>query len=350
MRLFDDCERADTSPIGPGESFYEFLNRSAVDEPARVRDLCERWFRDYGAHAPASKIKSFQRDFQNPSFAQHHGAWFELCIHQFLAKLGFDVTVEPTIQLSGRALKPDFAFKSNGSRFLVEAAIVNPDSDPRTLPPLEDDALRKFSQLEITDYIVRIEETSGSPQRHLRAVDIKREFRRLLEDHHRHPRPTETIRFDNWVLKVELDLYPGTGINRVMPWPTDIEHPDAVHRAQRTIRGKSKRYRESKDGLILAVNVYSRGFSPLGHGYETLFGARGIWAPTASQHANPIAVLLFGNTDAVNVHLVRGCLFLNPSGDSALVPPALLSLSHAGGPDGSEYQEGKSIASILGLG
>ena len=349
MCLFDDCERTDTSPIRPEESFYEFLNRSAVDGPARVRDLCEGWFRDYKTDVLATKANSFKRDFQNPCFKQHLGAWFELCVHQFLAKLGFDVTVEPKVELSGRALKPDFAFTSNGSRFLVEAAIVKPDSDPRALPPCEDDALRKFAQIEITDYIVRIEETSGPLQRHLRAVEVEREFSRLLEDHRRDPCPTRTIRFDDWVLTVELDGYPGTGINRVMPWPTDIEHPDAVHRAQLTIRGKSKRYRKSKDRLILAVNVYSRGFSPLAHGNETLFGKRGLWGPTASQHANPIAVFLFGNTDAVNVHLAGDCLFLNPSVAHAALPPTLLRLPHAHGPNGSQYQEGESVASILGL-
>ena len=347
IRLFDDCERTDTSPIRPAESFYEFLNRSAVDEPARVRDLCETWFRDYRADVPAPKANSFKGEFQSSDFKQHHGAWFELCIHQFLAALRFDVTVEPNVELSGRALKPDFAFMSNGSRFLVEAAIVKPDSDPRALSPYEDDALRKFAQLEITDYIVGIEETSGTLQRHLRAVEIDREFSRLLKDHCRDPRPTKTIRFDAWVLTVELDFFPGTGINRVMPWPTDIEHPDAVHRAQRKIRAKSKRYRESNDRLILAVNVYSRGFSPLAHGNETLFGKRGIWSPNASQHANPIAAFLFGNADAVNLHLAGGCLFLNPSVAPAALPPAMLRLPHAHGPDGCEYHEGESVASIL---
>lgn len=151
------------------------------------------------------------------------------------------------------------------------------------------------------------------------------------------------------MLTVELDFFPGTGINRVMPGPTEIEHPDAVHRAQRKIRAKSKRYRESKDGLILVVNVYSHGFSPLPHGNETLFGNRGIWGPNASQHANPIAILLFGNADAVNLHLARGCLFLNPSVAPAALPPALLRLPHAHGPGDREYQVGESVASILGL-
>lgn len=349
MRLFDDFERKDTSPISPGESFYEFLNRSAGDEPAHVRGLCETWFRDYTADVAAPKANSFKGKFKSSDFKQHHGAWFELYIHQLLTTLGFAVTVEPNVEVSGRTLTPDFAFMSNGSRFLVEAAIVKPDSDPRALPPHEDDAQRKFAQLEITDYLVHIEETRGPLRRHLRVVEIEREFSRLLKDHRRDPHPTKTIRFDDWVLTVELDFFPGTGINRVMAWPTDIEHPDAVHRAQRKIRVKSERYRESKDRLILAVNVYSRGYSPRAHANETLFGNRGIWRPNASQHANPIAAFLFGNTDAVNLHLDAGCLFLNPSAPPAALPAALLRLPHAHGPGGCEYREGESVASILGL-
>ncbi|MDE2753041.1 MAG: hypothetical protein OXI83_10730, partial [Gemmatimonadota bacterium] len=42
-------------------------------------------------------------------------------------------------------------------------------------------------------------------------------------------------------------------------------------------------------------------------------------------------------------------LYVNPSVHPANLPPALLHLPHTLGPNGSEYHEGESIASILGL-
>ena len=155
VRLFDDCDRTDTAPIAPGESFYEFLNRSAVDEPGRSRDLSERWFADYVDDAAASELNRFVSDFRSKDDTQHHAAWLELCVHQMLVRLGFSVDIHPDVP--GTPKHPDFGATSDGSRILAEATIVKPDSDPRALQPNEEDALRKFAKLEIRDQIVVIE-------------------------------------------------------------------------------------------------------------------------------------------------------------------------------------------------
>ena len=121
-----------------------------------------------------------------------------------------------------------------------------------------------------------------------------------------------------------------------MPWPTEIEHPDSIRRARLKIKDRTSPYRRIQDRLLLTVNVYSRGFNPLAHAKNTLFGNGGIWGPSISQYPNPIAVILFGNTDVVNVHMAGGCLYVNPSVDPTTLPPALLRLPYAHGPGASK--------------
>ena len=101
MRLFDDFERTYYGPAEPGEPFYEFLNRLDDPRAEQARALCNQWFSDYANNSPYDELACFLGNFCGNDYGHHYAAWFELLTHQILVSLGFDVTVEPKLKLSG---------------------------------------------------------------------------------------------------------------------------------------------------------------------------------------------------------------------------------------------------------
>ena len=81
-----------------------------------------------------------------------------------------------------------------------------------------------------------------------------------------------------------------------------------------------------------------------------MFGKDGIWdQKRASSRREPPAILFVTDTASCAVANTPARLSVNPSVQPANLPTALLRLPHTLGPDGSEYHEGESVASILGL-
>ena len=128
-------------------------------------------------------------------------------------------------------------------------------------------------------------------------------------------------------------------------------HDSSVPNAKQKIKKKLKKYRQASSQLILAVNVRNLGgFNPEIDGHDVLFGKDGIWDTNrGSGRQGPLAVLFAKDTNSYAVPNTPARLCVNPSLDPATLPQALLRLPHALGPDGSDYHEGESIASILGL-
>ena len=367
MRLFDDFERTYHGPADLREPFYEFLNRFDDPRAEQARALCNRWFSDYANDAPEDGLARFVGNFCGKDDRHHYAAWFELLAHQTLVSLGFDVTVEPKLELSGRELTPDFAATWNGSRLFVEATVVAPANDPFALSDLERDAQEKFTQLEIPNFAISIVRVSGTLKRRLKKREIEREFERILANHDPDEVQrridqygyselvTEPISFGDWQLLVGLWPRPpdkrAPRKARVASWPQAATHDAAVPNAKQKIKKKLKKYRLVSPQLILAVNLHMRaGFDPEIDGHDVLFGRDGIWDQNrpSSRHGPP-AVLFVTDTNSYNVPNTPARLYINPSVHPAELPSALLRLPHALGPNGSEYHEGESIASILGL-
>ena len=362
-RLFDDFERTYEGRGDLGEAFYSFFDRSALPGAAEVRDRCNDWFENYSKNATQDDLNDFRSRFRSKKSEQYHAAWFELCAHEILARLGFSVSMHP--KLPGTDKRPDFAVTSNGSRILVEATVVRPDSGPDALSPFERDAEYKMSRLKLGNFWASITRFEGSLDRLLTRKEIDRAFRtffdkhdpdnvqRLLDTHGDRARPTERIRFGNWQLTVELfpagpaSRAPSEG--RVQPWsPGDSVEP-SVHHIQAKIKKKSRVYGPTGEPLILAVNVHAREYSPIEQAKEALFGNNGIWHQRRLRRSTVSGVVVFWYADAVSAPSTSACLFVNPSVALDALPPVLLRLPRAQGPDGSERIEGESVATILGL-
>ena len=344
IRLFDEFERRHAGGAPPGELLYDYVNHSALPEAAQVRELCERWFRDYSREAPERALSDFRWRFRVFGDDRRYAAWFELLTHQILVRLGFSVSLRPSLR---GPVSWGFATTSGGSRILVEATVAAPYAEPFVLSRFEDDALQKVAPLVPENIRASIKIGGGTLNRFLACEEIERDFQRFFDEHGPDEvqqlydksgpfqLPTETFSFDGWRLRVTL-FPPRRSVNSA--------------ELQGQIMDELRAYGPTDDPLILVANVSNRlGFHPFVHGHEILLGKNGFWNWQHPQRDGLAAVIFVPNTNAYAAAYAQPCLFVNPSVDPDALPPALLRLPRVQGPNGSERIEGESVASILGL-
>lgn len=116
--LFADVPRHNSSEADEEESTWAFLDR--VDDPAiqRVRRLMNTWFARY----PVEERNGLRGRLTSGDNVEFHGAWFELYLHELHRRLGFLITVEPT--LPAVTTRPDFLLARNEDRVFLEATVI----------------------------------------------------------------------------------------------------------------------------------------------------------------------------------------------------------------------------------
>lgn len=122
--LFDDTERTDSAPKGEAESTYRFLNRSAKQGLDEIRRTLHEWYSGY----PESHRKDFVGRFRSHVDRHHRAAFFELFMHELLMRLGYSVTVHPSVAPAD-STQPDFLVCKGDLEFYVEATVSSGISD-----------------------------------------------------------------------------------------------------------------------------------------------------------------------------------------------------------------------------
>lgn len=152
------------------------MNRSSWRSVERMRTVFDSWFDRYPANAadPEREHQDLRARFRSRDHKNHHGAFFELFIHELLVKLDCGVFVHPDVP--GTSARPDFRVAPPvGSPFYLEATMVVGTSE-------EDDAAtaRKavvhdaINKLETNNFFLMMKER-GSPRTPPKASKI-REF------------------------------------------------------------------------------------------------------------------------------------------------------------------------------
>jgi hypothetical protein len=117
--LFDQFERTESSPMAYGGSVFDFCNRVDRPEWARVRAELEDWY----SHYP-DRDRQLRKHFRNRRRNdQHFGAWWELYMYTFYRRLGYEITVHPTLP-NIKKTKPDFLITRDGEGAYVECKAV----------------------------------------------------------------------------------------------------------------------------------------------------------------------------------------------------------------------------------
>jgi hypothetical protein len=141
--LFDvDAARTDGSPKGHLEGTFEFHDRASTQFWAEVRRVINEWF----AHYPAGAREDLRRDLTSSSDRASEAAMWELMLHELYFRAGFDLEVHP--ELPGSSRRPDFLVSRGHEAFLLEARVVNDESD--------EDRLRERRRRAIYELIDRV--------------------------------------------------------------------------------------------------------------------------------------------------------------------------------------------------
>ena len=184
MKLFDDMERTDESPMKYQELLFEYMNRSTWQEYSHMRCSLESWFDRYQDSIGRESRNDLCRRFRGNN-TNHTGAIFELFIHEFLTRLGCNVEVEPSV--SGQ--QPDFLVHHGDSSFYVEATVVKnkggEEGNPIALHPDLRYAMDAINDsLSSKDFYIDIDEVGDFPPSFKRPKKeaIVEPFRKLIEE------------------------------------------------------------------------------------------------------------------------------------------------------------------------
>ena len=180
--LFDAYQRTDDSTARYTEPTFDFLNRSSWRSVERMRAVFDEWFDRYPAAAEDSKRerRDLRARYRSRHGRNHHGAFFELFLHELFLRLGCGIDVHP--EITGTSVRPDFRVSPpNGDRFYLEATAVTGASEEE-----EAAAARKavvhdaINQIETNNFILSMSER-GTPATPPRATNIRRVLQRELD-------------------------------------------------------------------------------------------------------------------------------------------------------------------------
>ena len=184
--------------------------------------------------------------------------------------------------------------------------------------------------------------------------------------------PSERIECGDWTLTGWLvpaleDIRWRVSERPIVIEPYRARFLDPISSVRRALCIKAKKYSRLEAPLAIAVNELNPFYSPLECDSDVLWGNRsilseigpnartqyvrqpnGFWS--SKNNGGTAAVLMFKNTDMLNMFQASVCLHVNPRNSSARLPDALFRLPHCGISEGViKRREGEDLTQLLGV-
>jgi hypothetical protein len=119
MAIFEGSGPKDPRPASHGESIYQFLNRSEGEASGQIRGILNDWYSRFPTNSQAD-LRSRLRSNEDREFL---AAFWELYLHETLARSGYTVECHP--EVAGSSRSPDFLVMSTAGSFYLEAKRVS---------------------------------------------------------------------------------------------------------------------------------------------------------------------------------------------------------------------------------
>lgn len=154
--LFDRIERTDTEGADYGEPSFLYLNRTARDHFARMRDIIERWFSKYSEMHPNDSVELRNR-FRSEDDLVHLSALTEFYFHNLLIGSEYlDIQIHP--QIKGTSAHPDFLVSRDGTPvFIAEAVVVYGNPEGKRVERFHYSILRIVNEVESPDFLIWVD-------------------------------------------------------------------------------------------------------------------------------------------------------------------------------------------------
>jgi hypothetical protein len=353
LKLFETLERTNREPADYSEKQFKFLNRSARKRDARIRDLLELWFAEY----PTPEQSELKRRFESVKAQSFESAFFELCIHAILKRLGCRLTPHP--EMPGTTKRPEFLVaEPNGSTFILEARLTGSGSTTdvatNNLKDTIYDALNRL--IKTNEFFVGVF-IRGTPERQ----PSSKELAEFVQGHldfedadaiiarEASAMPRWTLRVDD-KCKIEFcpiprrpevrDTPPNRQVGMIM---TEATWGDDVTPIRAAVLEKSNRYGQFCQPYIVAVNSMAFDLEE----NDILQAITGLWQHERTKRVS--AVLLASRLMPISAARAKIGLYHNPSADVAY-SGVLNSLPNGFSEGGTiRMVEGRTLADIFGL-
>lgn len=138
MNAVFDRKPVRRGPAAGREKIHEFFEREGRPEAAPIRDWIEHWF----DQLPSEKQGDIRGRLRSDDIKQFTSACFELQMFAMLKRMGFTITVEPTLG-DGR-YKPDFLVRREDETFYLEATVCGQGAGDLQGTRNEQDAVEKI--------------------------------------------------------------------------------------------------------------------------------------------------------------------------------------------------------------
>lgn len=379
--IFTPIPRTDATRKTNRESEFEFMDRSARPEIARVRQFLE----DLAEGYPEGEMKELIARIQSGNNVHFRSAIFELSLYAFLVRLGYSLEPHPELK-NGSESRPDFhVVAPDGSEFYLEAVLASPDDGANPGADLRiGTALDVLSQASHKNFYVDIK-SKGVPKSQPSGKQLLSATLRWLDSLD----PDELLESSN---------DPGYEAARSLAWAHEDWHvtlrPIPIKRERRglattligildegggridewtpirnAIKRKGRKYGYLEKPLLVAVNFASFHLDPIDE-MQALYGQEeflfdredlsippifrrapnGAWnGPKGPRGRRASGAWLFNDLHAYNLATRRHTVYFNPWAFHRL-PDSLQQLPHAilKGEEMSR-QDGINLGDVFGL-
>ncbi|MGV8111804.1 MAG: hypothetical protein AB2L17_02745 [Lentimicrobium sp.] len=262
MLLFPDKIRTDLTYASPNERIYSFLNRSGLEKFGKVREKLNIWF----DHYPEPEQNELKKRMQSKK--HFSDAFFELYMHEFFFCMGFQLSVHPLLENSGK--RPDFGItKGKELNFYLEAKVVHDESvEERDYKEKQDKITHELNKLGNFPWWIAIQqlqiknESSFSVKPVIKKIQetVKTfDYLQMLELTTR-----ESLSFEDENVQIELAIWPRVssrieGINLAVGVYDyfDAKFVNTSGTLSKAIEEKARRYGKQKFPFVIALNCKS---------------------------------------------------------------------------------------------
>lgn len=265
--LFEPGPRGNPAAKGHLEGSFEFYDRAGTPYWAEVRRVLDQWFDRY----PDSDKNRLRGDLTSADDRASDAALWELLLHELYSRAAFALEVHPT--LVGTSRTPDFLVSQGQASFLLEARVVNDESEEARLRQKRRRAIYEvidkvrpsafYIRLEILrdgEQQPRVRDLTSKLRAWLDKLDPDAVEQAVLESNDLRKAPSTKFESHGWHLR--FSAVPVRAERRgklsgpmlgIFPVETFIGDPSLAVRA--ALRRKGARYGDTELPLVIALAI-----------------------------------------------------------------------------------------------
>ena len=381
LMLFEKKDREYQGPKTYIESDFEYLDRSARKEAAKVRKFLNEWIE----HFPEDEARELISRIKCGDRRAFDSATFEIVLYAIVKSLGSELEVHPELD-NGSKKRPDFLVRlPSGEELYLEAVLASEFSETeRAAERRKNVVLESIEKLDSPNFFIGIS-AEGNPDTPPPSKALRGKLSAWLssldpdavaqdvEENGHEKIPRITWEHEGWCIEFEaIPIKPekrGKGQRVIGILSGGARWVNVWEPIRDAVRAKGGRYGELKKPFIVAINVDGHALDRIDE-MQALFGQEeyvfnranpdgqpemrrapnGAWfGPKGPQYTRVSGAWIFGGVNPWNLVTRKNMLYFNPWAQFS-IPATFQTVNYAKAVNGKmEWIEGESLSTLLGL-